>query len=85
MERRNRKERKRINAKAGHKNKDLIHEQLKRDEEVLSFLEKREEKMEASMLQKVEGFKYLYKEQFMEFGKLMEKRDKNLEMDNNYR
>ena len=37
--------------------------------------------MEANMLQKVEGLKYLYKE----FGKLMEKRDKELEMDNNYR
>ena len=33
----------------------------------------------------VEGFKYLYKEQFKEFGKIMEKRDKELEMDNNYR
>ena len=52
---------------------------------MLSFLEKREEKMEASMLQKVEGFKYIYKEQIKEFGKLMEKRDKELEMDNNYR
>ena len=41
--------------------------------------------MEASMLQKVEGFKYLYKEQFKEFGKIMEKRDKELEKDNNYR
>ena len=41
--------------------------------------------MEASMLQKAEGFKYLYKEQFKEFGKIMEKRDKELEMDNNYR
>ena len=41
--------------------------------------------MEASMLQKLEGFKYLYKKQFKEFGKLMEKRDKELEMDNNYR
>ena len=41
--------------------------------------------MEGSMLQKAEGFKYLYKEQFKEFGKLMEKRDKDLEMDNNYR
>ena len=36
---------------------------------MLSFLEKREGKMEASMLQKAEGFKYLYKEQFTEFGK----------------
>ena len=46
---------------------------------MLTFLEKREGKMEASMVQKAEGFKYLYKEQFKEFGKLMEKRDKELE------
>ena len=45
---------------------------------MLSFLENREENMEASMLQKAEGFKYLYKEQVKEFGKLMEKRDKEL-------
>ena len=41
--------------------------------------------MEASMLQKAEGLKYLYKDQFKEFGKIMEKRVKELEMDNNYR
>ena len=41
--------------------------------------------MEGSMLQKAEGFKYLYKELFKEFGKLVEKRDKELKMDNNYR
>ena len=52
---------------------------------MLTFLEKREEKMEAIMLQKAEGFKYLYKEQFKEFRKIMGKRDKELEMDNNYR
>ena len=52
---------------------------------MLTFLEKRDGRMEAGMLQKAEGFKYLYKEQFKEFGKLMEKRDKELEMDNNYR
>ena len=63
----------------------FYNEQLKRDEYVLTFLEKREGRMEASMLQKAEGFKYLYKEQFKEFGKLMEKRDSELEMDNNYR
>ena len=39
--------------------KTFYNEQLKRDEDVLSFLEKREENMEASMLQKAEGFKYL--------------------------
>ena len=41
--------------------------------------------MEANMMQKAEGFKYTYKEQFKEFGKLMEKKDKELDMDNNYR
>ena len=40
--------------------------------------------MEANMLEKAEEFKYLYEEQFKEFRKLMEKRDKELEMDNNY-
>ena len=55
----------------------FYNEQLKRDEDVLTFLDKREEKMEASMLKKEEGFKYLYKEKFKEFGKLMEKRDNN--------
>ena len=64
--------------------KIFYNEQLKIDEDVLSFLENREEKMEAGMLQKAKGFKYLYKEQFKEFGKLMKKRDKELEMDNNY-
>ena len=63
----------------------FYNKQLKRDEDVLSFLENIEENMEASMLQKAEGFKYLYKEQFKEFGKLMEKRDKKQEMDNNYK
>ena len=52
---------------------------------MLTFLEMREEKMEANMLQKAKGFKYLYKEKFKEFGKIMKKRDKELEMDNNYR
>ena len=60
-------------------------EQLKRDEDVLTFLETIEEKMEGSMLQKAEGFKYLYKEQFKEFPKLVEKREKEVEMDNNYK
>ena len=63
----------------------FYNEQLKRDEDVLTFLEKREGRMEASMLQKAKRFKYLYKEKFKEFGKHMEKRDKELEMDNNYR
>ena len=35
--------------------KTFYNEQLKIDEEVLSFLKKREENMEASMLQKAKG------------------------------
>ena len=81
MERRERALMQRLDSKIN----TFYNEQLKRDEDVLTFLEKREEKKEGSMLQKAEGFKYLYKEQFKEFGKLMEKRDKELEMDNNYR
>ena len=77
MERRERELMKRLNTKI----MTFYDEQLKRYEEMLSFLEKREEKMEANMLKKAEGFKYIYKEQF----KLMEKRDKEIEMDNNYR
>ena len=41
--------------------------------------------MEANMLKKAEGFKYIYKEQFKEFGKIMVKRDKEIERNNNYR
>ena len=72
MERRERELMQRLDTKI----KTFYNEHLKRDEEVLSFLEKREEKIKASMLQKAEGFKYLYKEQFKEFVKLMEKRDR---------
>ena len=50
---------------------------------MLSFIEKREERMETNMLKKLEGFKYIYKEQFKEFGKIMVKRDKEIERDNN--
>ena len=78
MERRERAFMQRLDSKIN----TLYNEQLKRDEDVLTFLKKIKEKMEGSMLQKAEGFKYLYKEQFKEFGKLMEKRDKELEMDN---
>ena len=37
----------------------FYNEQIKRDEDVLTFLEKRKVRMEASMLYKAEGFKYL--------------------------
>ena len=37
------------------------------------------------MLKKIEAFKYLYKEQFKEFGKLKKERDKELEDNDVYR
>ena len=80
MERRERALMKRLDSKIN----TFYNEQLKRDEDVLTFLKEREEKMEGSMLKKAEGFKYLYKEQFKELGNLMEKKDKELEIDNNY-
>ena len=46
--------------------------------ELLTILKKREAEMEGNMLKKIEAFKYLYKEQFKEFGRLMKERDKEL-------
>ena len=37
------------------------------------------------MLRKIEGFKYLYREQFKEFEKLMKDRDQQLEDNDVYR
>ena len=37
------------------------------------------------MLKKIEAFKYLYKEKFKEFGRLMKERDKELEDNDVYR
>ena len=56
-----------------------------RDEEVLTILKKKEVEMEGNMLKKIEAFKYLYKEQFKEFGRLMKERDKELEDNDVYR
>ena len=38
---------------------------------MLTILRKREAEMEGNMLKKIEAFKYLYKEQFTDFGKFM--------------
>ena len=59
--------------------------QFRRDEEMLTILSKREAKMEGYMLKKIQAFKYLYKEQFKEFGNLMKDRDKELEDNDVYR
>ena len=63
----------------------FYNNQFRRDEEVLTILRKRETEMEGNMLKKIQAFKYLYKEQFKEFGKLMKDRDKELEDNDGYR
>ena len=63
----------------------FYNNQFRRDEEVLTILKKREAKMEGNMLKNIQALKYLYKEQFKEFGKLMKDRDKELEDNDVYR
>ena len=57
----------------------FYNNQFNRDAELLTLLRKREAEMAGNMLKKIEAFKYLYKEQFKEFGRLMKERDKELE------
>ena len=52
---------------------------------MLTIMRKREVEMEGNMLKKFQAFKYLYKEQFKEFAKLMIVRDKELEDSDVYR
>ena len=59
--------------------------QFKSDADILNILKKKEAKNEGNMLRKIEGFKYLYREQFKEFEKLMKDRDQQLEDKDEYR
>ena len=63
----------------------FYNNQFRRDEEVLTILREREAEMEGNMLKKIQAFKYLYKEKFKEFGKLMKDRDKELEDNDVYK
>ena len=63
----------------------FYNNQFRRDEEVLTILRKREAEMESNMLKKIQAFKYMYKERFKEFGKLMKDKDKELEENDAYR
>ena len=63
----------------------FYNNQFNRDAELLTILKKREVEMEGNMLKKIEAFKYLYKEQFKEFGRLMKERDKKLKDNDVYR
>ena len=63
----------------------FYNNQFRRDEEVLTILKKREAQMKGNILKNIQALKYLYKEQFKEFGKLMKDRDKELEDNDVYR
>ena len=63
----------------------FYNNQFKRDADILNILKKKEVENEANMLRKIEGFKYLYREQFKEFEKLMKDRDQQLEDNDVYR
>ena len=63
----------------------FYNNQFRRNEEVLTILRKIEAKIEGNMLKKIEAFKYLYKEQFKDFGRLMKERDKELEDNDVYK
>ena len=63
----------------------FYNNQFRRDEEVLTIMRKREAEMEGNMLKKIQAFKYFYKEQYKEFGKLLKDRDKELEDNDVYR
>ena len=63
----------------------VYNNHFRRDEEVVTILKKREAEMKGNMLKMIQAFKYLYKEQFQEFGKLMKDRDKELEDNDVYR
>ena len=53
----------------------FYNNQFNRDADLLNILKKKEAENEANMLRKIDGFKYLYREQFKEFEKLMKDRD----------
>ena len=63
----------------------FYNNQYKRDVDLLTIMRKREVEMEGNMLKKIEAFKYLYKEKFKEFGRLMRERDMELEDNDVYR
>ena len=63
----------------------FYNNQFKRDANLLNILKKKEAENEANMLRKIEGLKYIYREQFKEFEKLMKDRDQKLEDNDEYR
>ena len=65
--------------------KFFVNEQIKRDEELLKVLEEKENEMEKNLLQKADGFGYLYKEHQKEIKNAIQGRDEEMEASLNYR
>ena len=79
------KRRKKMLGKMNAKMEAFYNNQFRRDADILNILNKKEAENEAKMLKKIEGFKYLYREQFKEFEKLMKDKDQQLEDNDEYR
>ena len=71
--------------KMNSKMEAFYNNQFKRDADLLNILKKKEAENEANILRKIEGLKYIYREQFKEFEKLMKDRDQQLEDNDEYR
>ena len=63
----------------------FISDQLRKDSELIKIMKEREDAMEKNLLQKVDAFRYLYKEHHKEIRLLIEKKDKEMEGTQNYR
>ena len=63
----------------------FVNDQLMRDQELIKLIEVREKEMEQNFLQKVEAFRYLYKEHQKEVKATIQKRNEELESTLNYR
>ena len=71
--------------RAKREGKAFVIDQLKRDQELIKFMEIREKEMEQNLLQKAEAFGYLYKQHQKEIKATIQKRDEELESTLNYR
>ena len=55
-----------------------MQDQLMRDQDLIKLVEVREKEMEQNLLQKVEAFRYLYKQHQKDIKATIQKRDKEL-------
>ena len=65
--------------------KVFVHEQIKRDQDLLKMLEEREKEIEKNLLQKADAFGYLYKAHQKEIINTIQRRDEKMEASLNFR